>query len=123
MNKRSTLRFGAAALAAAGLVAFGPLAAAAEPARPECVAPAKPGGGFDLTCRLAQSALRDSGALKSPLRIVYMPGGIGAVAYNNISTWRRASSASTRSTTCAGWPRSAPTTAWPWCATTRHTRI
>ncbi|MCM5680191.1 tripartite tricarboxylate transporter substrate binding protein [Schlegelella sp. S2-27] len=88
MNKRSTLRFGAAVLVAAGLAGFGPLAAAAEPARPECVAPAKPGGGFDLTCRLAQSALKDSGALKSPLRIVYMPGGIGAVAYNNIVTQR-----------------------------------
>lgn len=88
MNNRSTLRFGVAALAVAGLVGFGPMAAAAEPSRPECVAPAKPGGGFDLTCRLAQSALKDSGALKSPLRIVYMPGGIGAVAYNNIVTQR-----------------------------------
>lgn len=87
MNERSTLRLGAAALLAAGLVAFGP-AAAAEPNRPECIAPAKPGGGFDLTCRLAQGALKDSGALKSPLRIVYMPGGIGAVAYNHIVTQR-----------------------------------
>ena len=41
-------------------------AAQAEPARPECVAPAQPGGGFDLTCRLAQTALADSGALKTP---------------------------------------------------------
>ncbi|WP_082668297.1 Bug family tripartite tricarboxylate transporter substrate binding protein [Tepidimonas taiwanensis] len=60
----------------------------AEPARPECVAPAQPGGGFDLTCRLAQSALADSGALKTPMRISYMPGGVGAVAYNNIITQR-----------------------------------
>ncbi|NWD88792.1 tripartite tricarboxylate transporter substrate binding protein, partial [Pseudomonas sp. K5002] len=30
---------------------------AAEPKRPECIAPASPGGGFDLTCKLAQSAL------------------------------------------------------------------
>ena len=29
----------------------------AEPKRPECIAPASPGGGFDLTCKLAQSAL------------------------------------------------------------------
>ena len=27
--------------------------AADEPRRPECIAPAQPGGGFDLTCRLA----------------------------------------------------------------------
>ncbi|WP_443082319.1 Bug family tripartite tricarboxylate transporter substrate binding protein [Tepidimonas sp.] len=63
-------------------------AAHAEPARPECVAPAQPGGGFDLTCRLAQTALADSGALKTPMRISYMPGGVGAVAYNNIITQR-----------------------------------
>ena len=31
--------------------------AIAEPKRPECIAPASPGGGFDLTCKLAQSAL------------------------------------------------------------------
>ncbi|SAI66813.1 tricarboxylate transport protein tctC [Bordetella ansorpii] len=58
--------------------------AADEPRRPECIAPAQPGGGFDLTCRLATEGLKQSGALKSPMRVVYMPGGIGAVAYNNI---------------------------------------
>ena len=25
----------------------------------ECIAPAKPGGGFDLTCKLVQSALQE----------------------------------------------------------------
>jgi len=65
-------------------------AMAAEPSRPECVAPAQPGGGFDLTCRLAQGAIKQSGALESPMRIVYMPGGIGAVAYNNIVAQRPA---------------------------------
>ena len=68
--------------------------AAEEPARPECIAPAQPGGGFDLTCRLAQSALKDSHALKRPLRIVYMPGCIGAVAYNNIVAQRPAEAGS-----------------------------
>ena len=29
----------------------------------ECIAAAKPGGGFDLTCKLAQTALLDSGAI------------------------------------------------------------
>ncbi|THU00676.1 tripartite tricarboxylate transporter substrate binding protein [Lampropedia puyangensis] len=74
----------------AGLLAlsFTAPAAQAEPRRPECVAPAQPGGGFDLTCRLTQSALKESGVLKSPLRIVYMPGGVGAVAYNNIVAQR-----------------------------------
>ncbi|HEU0230399.1 MAG TPA: tripartite tricarboxylate transporter substrate binding protein [Burkholderiaceae bacterium] len=59
-------------------------AAAQEPQRPECIAPAKPGGGFDLTCRLAQEGLKATGQLKQPMRIIYMPGGIGAVAYNHI---------------------------------------
>lgn len=63
-------------------------AAQAEPAKPECIAPAQPGGGFDLTCRLAVNALRATGTLKAPMRTVYMPGGIGAVAYNNVITQR-----------------------------------
>lgn len=78
-----------AALMASALL-FGAGTATAEPAKPECIAPAKPGGGFDLTCRLAQAALKDSKALKDPLRITYMPGGIGAVAYNAIVTQRPA---------------------------------
>lgn len=60
------------------------LAASAAPSKPECIAPANPGGGFDLTCRLAQEGLKASGALSEPMRIVYMPGGIGAVAYNHV---------------------------------------
>lgn len=58
--------------------------AADAPRRPECIAPAQPGGGFDLTCRLAQEGLEAAKQLKEPMRIVYMPGGIGAVAYNHI---------------------------------------
>lgn len=74
-----------ALLAAAGLAAT---SAQAEPNRPECIAPAQPGGGFDLTCRLAQTSLRDAKALDKPMRIVYMPGGIGAVAYNSVIAQR-----------------------------------
>ena len=54
------------------------------PSRPECIAPAKPGGGFDLTCKLAQAGLKDTGLLEDPMRVTYMPGGVGAVAYNKI---------------------------------------
>ena len=60
----------------------------AEPKRPECIAPAKPGGGFDLTCKLAQSGLKDEGLLKAPMRVTYMPGGVGAVAYNAVIAQR-----------------------------------
>lgn len=62
----------------------------AEPKRPECIAPASPGGGFDLTCKLAQSALVDEKLLSKPMRVTYMPGGVGAVAYNAVVAQRPA---------------------------------
>lgn len=56
--------------------------AAAAPAV-DCIAPAKPGGGFDLTCRLLRDMLR----LPQPepageVTLKYLPGGIGAVAFD-----------------------------------------
>lgn len=65
--------------------------AGVAPKRPECIAPAKPGGGFDLTCKLVQSGLKDTGLLDKPMRVSYMPGGVGAVAYNSIVSNDRAS--------------------------------
>jgi putative tricarboxylic transport membrane protein len=53
-------------------------------AQPECIAPAKPGGGFDLTCKLAQAVLQETKLTGDVVRINYMPGGIGALAYNAI---------------------------------------
>ena len=69
---------------AAGAAAAGPLD------KTECIAPAKPGGGFDLTCKLAQGALTDGKFIASPMRVSYMPGGIGAVAYNAVVAQRPA---------------------------------
>ncbi|WP_163027245.1 Bug family tripartite tricarboxylate transporter substrate binding protein, partial [Pseudomonas viridiflava] len=62
----------------------------AEPKRPECIAPASPGGGFDLTCKLVQSALINEKILSTPMRVTYMPGGVGAVAYNAVVAQRPA---------------------------------
>lgn len=80
------------ALAASCLLFAGPLFAdvAGEPKRPECIAPASPGGGFDLTCKLAQSALVNEKILTKPMRVTYMPGGVGAVAYNAVVAQRPA---------------------------------
>jgi putative tricarboxylic transport membrane protein len=64
--------------------------AAADPSRPECIAPASPGGGFDLTCKLAQTGLVEAKALARPMRVTYMPGGVGAVAYNTVVAQRPA---------------------------------
>lgn len=63
-------------------------AAFAAPKKPECIAPAKPGGGFDLTCKLGQAALQNGKYIDTPMRITYMPGGIGAVAYNTVIAQR-----------------------------------
>ena len=55
-----------------------------EPRRAECIAPAKPGGGFDMTCKLIQSGFKQTKVFEDPMRVTYMPGGVGAVAYNKI---------------------------------------
>lgn len=55
-----------------------------HPKRAECIAPAKPGGGFDMTCKLIQSGFKQTEVLEDPIRVTYMPGGVGAVAYNKI---------------------------------------
>ena len=76
-------------LLALGCVALGLLAhlpAQAEPLKPVCVVPAKPGGGFDLTCRIAAAAFE--GRLKTPMQVTYLPGGIGAAAYKQFATIR-----------------------------------
>lgn len=75
-----------ALLLATGIAAAGPLE------KTECIAGAKPGGGFDLTCKLAQTALLEGQVIKDPMRVTYMPGGIGAVAYNAIVAQRPAES-------------------------------
>jgi putative tricarboxylic transport membrane protein len=69
----------------AAAVALWLTAPSVRAAGPECVVPAKPGGGFELTCRLVQAGLASSGAAE-PLRIVYRPGGVGAVAYESAVT-------------------------------------
>ena len=58
--------------------------------RTECLAGSRAGGGFDLTCRLAQTGLLEGGYISAPMRISYMPGGIGAVAYGTVATKRAA---------------------------------
>ncbi|MBK5933140.1 putative tricarboxylic transport membrane protein [Rhodovulum imhoffii] len=77
-------RFGAAFCVAASFVA--PAFAQSQIDNPECIAPANPGGGFDLTCRIAQTGLDPH--VDAPVQVTFMPGGIGAVAYNLFNTSR-----------------------------------
>lgn len=81
----SFARLGAAfAVAASAFTA--PAFAQSQIDDPECVAPANPGGGFDLTCRVAQTGLAPH--VSEPVQVTFMPGGIGAVAYNLFNTTR-----------------------------------
>ena len=62
----------------------------------ECIVPSKPGGAMDLTCKLAKKGLQgldESGHAKptlSDMSIRYLPGGIGAVAWNSLVAQPRA---------------------------------
>jgi putative tricarboxylic transport membrane protein len=63
-------------------------AVAGQSAGAECLVPSKPGGAMDLTCKLARTALQDSpGAPR--LKLSYLPGGIGAVAWHTMASQRR----------------------------------
>lgn len=63
--------------------------AQAQSGATECIAPAKPGGGYDLTCRLAANGLQETDLIDKPMVVTYMPGGIGAVAYNHLNGVRK----------------------------------
>ncbi|WP_417255027.1 Bug family tripartite tricarboxylate transporter substrate binding protein [Celeribacter sp.] len=71
---------------ALALTCASPSFAQIEIDKPECIAPASPGGGFDLTCRVAQTGLQSQ--LTDPIQVTFMPGGIGSVAFNLFNTNR-----------------------------------
>ena len=64
------------------------LACATAPASSaECIVPSKPGGAMDLTCKLAQKALQAKPGA-APMRVTYLPGGIGAAAWHTMVSQR-----------------------------------
>lgn len=71
---------------ALGLLCGLPLTAMArtDASQARCIVPARPGGGYDLTCRILQASLDDIGALPGGLKRIYMPGGIGAVTFEAV---------------------------------------
>lgn len=54
----------------------------------ECIAPANPGGGWDLTCRSMARVVADLELGPSMMRVSNMPGAGGGVAYANAVTQR-----------------------------------
>ncbi|MEO1018959.1 MAG: tripartite tricarboxylate transporter substrate-binding protein [Pseudomonadota bacterium] len=77
-----------AATAFVMVAGLAPVASAFEPEKPECVAPAGQGGGWDFTCRSVGKIMYDLGYVSTPVQVVNMPGGSGAVAWANISSKR-----------------------------------
>ena len=52
-----------------------------KPERPvEIAVPTTPGGSVDLTARLLQKIMQDTGLVKVPVSVVNKPGGGGAVS-------------------------------------------
>lgn len=70
-----------------GLAPARPADAQAAPVVDRCVAPAQPGGGFELTCLLVREALAQPG--RPPLPVLHQPGGIGALVYDEVVRGRR----------------------------------
>ncbi|MGQ9858567.1 MAG: Bug family tripartite tricarboxylate transporter substrate binding protein [Thermodesulfobacteriota bacterium] len=63
----------------------------AYPEKPvEFVAPANPGGGWDLTCRMSAKVLKEAGLVAQPITVVNKPGGFGVVAMTEMVRNRRA---------------------------------
>jgi putative tricarboxylic transport membrane protein len=56
-----------------------------------CIAPANPGGGWDLTCRAAAQVLATVTPHEPPLRVVNMPGDGGGIAYARVVNGMRGS--------------------------------
>ncbi|RFB71064.1 MULTISPECIES: tripartite tricarboxylate transporter substrate-binding protein [unclassified Herbaspirillum] len=57
----------------------------------ECIVPAKPGGGMDGACKMMRKVLplHAANAADAPIKISYLPGGIGAVAWSSVVSQRR----------------------------------
>lgn len=85
MKVNSTLRHASSLALMGTALLIGQAQAQAIPESTECIAPAQPGGGYDLTCRLAANGFQDTGLISKPMMVSYMPGGIGAVAYNHVN--------------------------------------
>ncbi|MCU0592002.1 MAG: tripartite tricarboxylate transporter substrate-binding protein [Desulfobacterales bacterium] len=88
MNTKRCLRWLGLVLVAGGLV-FNGAAQAAYPDKPvEFIAPANPGGGWDLTCRMSSQVLKEAGLVAQPMVVANKPGGFGVVAMTEMTRSR-----------------------------------
>ncbi len=92
MRTHSISRVGLCVLAAAILAGppAGPAAAAGFPEKAiEIIAPANPGGGWDLTSRSTAKVLAEEKLVTQAIAVTNMPGGSGAVAISHVITKRK----------------------------------
>jgi putative tricarboxylic transport membrane protein len=54
----------------------------------EFIAPANPGGGWDLTCRMSSQVLKEAGLVAQPIVVANKPGGFGVVAMTEMTQSR-----------------------------------
>jgi putative tricarboxylic transport membrane protein len=78
--------FTRAALAAFSLAVLSLPVAAQDftPQKPECIAPADAGGGWDFTCRQVGKVLQDEGLIPGTMQVVNLAGGGGGVAFAEV---------------------------------------
>jgi putative tricarboxylic transport membrane protein len=74
-----------------GALLWGAPALATYPDKPiEFVAPANPGGGWDMTCRMSAKVLKEAGIVTQPMNVVNKPGGFGVLVMTDAVRNRRA---------------------------------
>ena len=83
-ERRRLLRTASGLMLGGVLSSRWPSARSIESTPAECIVPAKSGGGFDLSCQAAKRLLDQSGLLPVPVQVRYIPGGIGAIVYNQV---------------------------------------
>lgn len=61
---------------------------AAPEGKTDCIAPAKPGGGWDFTCRATARALQELDLIPAGMQTVNIPGASGGVAFSHVRAKR-----------------------------------
>lgn len=82
-------KIGASLISAIALsAAVSTTAVAFQPERPECIAPANPGGGWDFICRATAKNLFDLKLIPGAMQVTNMSGGGGGVAFAHVTQER-----------------------------------
>ncbi len=68
-----------------GLILLSSLLFGFSPKKPECIAPANPGGGWDFTCRVpAAQVMKELNLFKGRMKVVNVAGAGGGIAFSRV---------------------------------------